>query len=338
MTAYLVKIWMLEAGLFGFEWLAEYIAAVAEAYRSHAGFPEGLQKGVQVAIAQLKRLAGCPDERKLKEIIFDFIEIECDSNVERPLEVTSIPFPPRPTGLTEASDSLVMKSELLLQKHGADLERLERLRRPEDRIRGNWYAESALKLSGCFHWTSSGPEGPEKKFAPQTRQSITNTNSEGEKPTHHAEKRNDFLIWITEGGAEPGPQSYMNCWEAIFFSAYKAGFSMDLIRKIHANASQSASKANLADIYYQKLLGILKIHGSFPLIPEIGLMPEPGDIVFVADEFYVTMCVGWQPSQAWMASVQVMSLWTRPRDGFNQVTLADFAHEQDFLRFSPCPF
>jgi hypothetical protein len=229
-----------------------------------------------------------------------------------------------------------MKSELLLQKHGGDLERLEQLRRPEDRIRGIWYAKSALNLRGYFHWVSAGPEGPEKNFMPKTRWSITHTDNEGSK--HHPEKRNDFAIWITEGGTEPGPQSYMNCWEAIFFSAYKAGFSLDMIRKIHTNASQSASKTNIGNTYYDKLLGILKIHGNFPLIPEIGLMPQPGDIVFVDAEFHVTMCVGWKASDHWMSSVQVMSLWTRPKDGFNLVTLATFAHEAHFLTFSPCPF
>ena len=59
--------------------------------------------------------------------------------------------------------------------------------------------KAALLMRGCFEWKTKEDVG---------------SNPGGD---------NDFRRWLNHGAAEPDQHSTMNCWEAVYFAAYKAG-------------------------------------------------------------------------------------------------------------------
>ncbi|MEV5705485.1 hypothetical protein [Actinoallomurus sp. NPDC052274] len=67
--------------------------------------------------------------------------------------------------------------------------------------------------------------------------------------------KNGFLTWLFEDGPEPGPSDTMNCWEAVLYTAYRAGLvDKAWLKQVHVNAHDAAAAARLCRRYYARLL------------------------------------------------------------------------------------
>ena len=221
-----------------------------------------------------------------------------------------IPFPKADVLLT-VSELAKRQHEVEMQAHSAQIERFKsRSRNPEysDRL-----ISAAKALEGWFHWVKSGPT--EAKYVPREK------TSEGET--------NDFVVWLHGRGNEPTREANMNCWEAVFFAAYKAGLiSIAKLRTIHIKATM-AGKADAT--YFHSLTDSLGYKNSFPYVPSVSLTPLPGDIVFIDREYHVALCV------ANGLRITVMSHWYIPRDGFNRYDIDEFTQTSTPLRFGNLP-
>jgi hypothetical protein len=268
-----------------------------------------------------------------------------------------------------ASDSFALTQQLLLTKHGPEMVLLGRLRTVERLKRGLRLARQSYAMEGYFHWVPAGPEmGPQGRFLPNERRPEAKS---GKAEVEDDETNPDhFAIWLNRGGREPGKQSSMNCWEAVFFSAYKAELvSVQWLRLIHAKATQAA-RTHLApfgadgfggspilgqalapavqptqdgmmsearESYYGTLMSALGLSSALPIIPEIGLLPDPGDIIFVSDEHHVTICLEVLTAPS-LQDIVVMSLWKHPSDGFQKLSIKECGGLTKYLKFAPCPF
>lgn len=136
--------------------------------------------------------------------------------------------------------------------------------------------QAALLMRGCFEWKA-------KSDTP---------NMQGQD--------NDFRLWLNHGGPEPGQHSTMNCWEAVYFAAYKAGvMTVNQLQTVY-NAPTSQGNASL--------LGYAGAVVSQPdALPT--LAPPSGAVVFsdtqAEDSKHVVLSLGTQNGQA-----VAMSLWT----------------------------
>lgn len=135
--------------------------------------------------------------------------------------------------------------------------------------------QCALLMRGCFEWKAKEGQGQEGKD-------------------------NDFRLWLNHAGPEPGQHSTMNCWEAVYFAAYKAGvMTIPQLQTVYNNPKSQGSAA---------LLGYGGAVASPPAaLP--GLAPASGDVLFSDTEAesskHVVLSLGAQNGQQ-----MVMSLWT----------------------------
>ncbi len=309
----------------GYEWVADYFAQVAEACRKEAHSPENLPGAVESTLRQLKAMHR-PRDGDIRKLLFETLEYEA-LVMSIPDQAENIAFPVRPVA-AEPGDVAAQMRRLLLTKHQGDLDRIRLARTPARDMNGELLSIAAIATEGNFHWMPAGPDqGPGRSFFPKERGGEDNT-------------RDAFAYWLNRGGKEPDSEAYMNCWEAVFFSAYRAGLvSVQRLRLIHAKATLAgrAEGGGGASDYFSSLINALGFHRSASLVPEIGLMPRPGDIIFIAEDHHVAVCVDINDDEG-VDAVIVMSLWRHPRDGFSLISVSEFGPLVKHARFAPCPF
>jgi hypothetical protein len=88
---------------------------------------------------------------------------------------------------------------------------------------------AARQLEGKLRWR--GPYGPARRLDWR----ISETTVTGYP--------NDMALWLHDKGMEPGDSSTMNCWDALFFSAYRAGYIDKAWIQEHYKKVQNATKA-----------------------------------------------------------------------------------------------
>jgi hypothetical protein len=156
-----------------------------------------------------------------------------------------------------------------------------------------------------FHWVSSGPAEPDfhghygMLYGPKT--SWTRTRKDVRIETH-ALKRNDFAGWLTANGAVPGNNSWMNCWEAVLFSAFRANLIDKIrLRTIHNKAALAyqlchrhgrETLTNAGSHYSLALSQAFNYFASVLFEPRAGLIPQVGDILFWARDEHVAVSLG----------------------------------------------
>jgi hypothetical protein len=320
-----IIVWMHEQILIQCEWLAGYFADVVNQYAKEAGESVLYESAIKYTIKELKGSVfnPYPPERIVKEILFDaLMNAVFDMELADKLRA-SIPYPKPPLAKGDENDLLIVERDLLKVKYGNKLQKLQKRRTPAYLEKGRQLAETALAYEGWFHWISSGPSAWKDTGQSQNR---------GQAPANH------FAQWINANGQEPSKMSNMNCWEAVYFAAYKAGaVSRETIREIHKEALRAAQQVN-EFAFYDGVLAPLGGSKTWPIVTQIGLWPVPGDILFFGSEHHVALCVGELTHASSKADVPVMSLWKHPKDGFNHVEAAEFGFLADSAAFAPCPF
>ena len=304
---------MAKENLFGFDWLAEYIADVTNAFVKTALLPNSANDAIECVIGEMARRqkdgGRFLNEDLIKKLLFSYL-YETVLTPDIPKEAEIIPWPKGQAPTQSEVAKLQEKSEL--QKYSADMERFK-LRRRNIQF-SQRLVDAADGLAGWFNWVKSGPT--EGTFFPSEK------TSEGE--TNH------FVQWIHGRGDEPTQSDNMNCWEAVLFAAYRAGLlSIARLRAIHIKATMAGRAGNG---YFDSLTDSLGYQNSFPYVPIAVLIPEPGDIIFLGRDHHVAICMETG------SSVAVMSNWSMPSRGFGRFDLEEFTANGLFaVRFGSLP-
>jgi hypothetical protein len=169
-----------------------------------------------------------------------------------------------------------MISELLYGRSLPSFE--ERLRQVQegrndlDFFKHDKVVRAALLMRGCFEWNKDAD--------------------------------NDFRLWLNKDGPEPREHSTMNCWEAVYFAAYKAGvMTKDQLQGLY----ERNSEGNASLLGYDGALGYTP-----DLLPK--LTSNEGDVLFcdtgdgdrTIDPYkHVVLSLGSRNGP-----VETMSLWT----------------------------
>jgi hypothetical protein len=302
--------------LVGFEWLAAYIADVTNAFVADApNFTQIAPSAVDSVVEQMATLQKTMSayflrDEAVKKLIFETLAL--GMNGYAPEAAAKIPWPKKGEQPGEGElDRQLHQAEL--HKYAGQISRFG-LRQRNMHISQS-LVDAALRLEGWFHWVNSGPT--DRQFFPKEKT--------GGGETNH------FVEWVHGRGSEPGMRANMNCWEAVFFAAYKAGLlSIANLRVIHTKATIAARQSS-GDSYFRSLLNSLGYADSFPYVPSVGLVPAPGDVVFFQDEHHVALCVGNGDP------IKVMSHWKHPRDGFRSYRIGEFTGPRFEVRFSSLP-
>jgi hypothetical protein len=266
--------------------------------------------------------------------------------VEGAVRGIRVPGPPQPQANLIPPPPVNYKSF-----YAQEIARVRAYRSNRSILRGRQLAAHALSLKDWFRWVKSGPCEPDfpyqegKTFGIKTAWTASRTDNTGiyrDGIEHHERKVNDFARWLVEGGSAPGRTSTMNCWEAVFYSAFAARLvDKSWLQSVHAKAAEDYAKEYWmtdckSGIAYMNALR--EAFGYFlrvPYKPQGGLIPREGDIVFYGDFDHVAVSLGrtWGSGQP---KDQIMSLW----HGSFEVTEVDI-----FSRycsgapcFFPCPF
>ena len=227
-------------------------------------------------------------------------------------------------------------------------QQLQALRTLERRQKGQRLADAALSMMGWFHWTTSGARVPGKDghfgrdYAPKHQWS-------DEEGIHF----NDFALWMNkEEAAEPDRGSWMNCWEAAMFSAYKAKLKTRFqLQAMHRRASMryrmmdtpgGEDKTGAVAYYGLVLSQELHFNSSVPFAPQAGLIPQRGDLLFWGRNEHVGISLGrsWErprPNDPDPPYDYAMSLWVHNGGTFSRQPIEELNIGHP-LRFVPCPF
>lgn len=300
--------------LLGFEWIAQYVADVTNAFLLEALNPEGAPSAVESLIAEMARLQQRQQlmtAEMVRRLLFEYLTgglLVFD--IPEAAEQMAVPKNEQPLRQNELERR---RHEAELQKYSAEIQRYH-LRRPNIQFAGR-LVSAAEQLEGWFHWVPAGPA---------ERTSFASETTNGGEADH-------FAYWLNRGRNEPDHTANMNCWEAVFFAAYKAGLvSIHRLRLIHGKATMAA-RATTAFAYFDSLTDSLGYQNSFKYAPSIGLCPNPGDIVFFERDHHVALCVETG------ASTIVMSHWKHPRDGFRRYDIDEFTVNMN-VRFGQISF
>ena len=164
----------------------------------------------------------------------------------------------------------------------------------------------------------------------------------------HAQKSNDFASWLIANGNQPGFNSRMNCWEAVLFSAFRAGLVSKLwLQTVHRKAAQAYEMHDRAGSqrtspasahYFRALSHVFNFFSSVPFDPRAGFIPQPGDILFWHCDKHVAISLG----RTWADGVpedRILSLWLHAGGRFAQLTVGEMPKwMMNDIRFVPCPF
>jgi hypothetical protein len=166
------------------------------------------------------------------------------------------------------------------------------------------------KLVGKLYW--AGPSGPDPAHGFQ----IETTHTRPKDDLSGTEvNTNDFAVWI-RGGADPTDISKMNCWEAVMYSAWKAGFaSKKWIVDLHTKAAADGLAAGSGAAYMRVLEKGLGFNSAILLTG--ANEPKAGDLVFMNGLAHVALSTG---AKVGGANHEVLSLWILPGSGARLVS------------------
>jgi hypothetical protein len=225
--------------------------------------------------------------------------------------------------------------------------RLKRLRTQTARDHGRLLAVAAGRMDGWFHWVKSGPVSAADLQQAQAAGQVQRVGPLFGPREHWQQnqglRRNDFALWVN-GGAVPSPLAHMNCWEAVLFSAYRANLvTFPWLQTIHRKAAVvnqfiHRRTGGGEENYYRALSQALGFVDSVPFLPEAGLVPHPGDVLFWDQTEHIAIALG----RRWVNGSpedHIMSHWHNNGGTFSALTLEDLPNwAQTRFRFRPCPF
>lgn len=299
--------------------------------------------------AMLQRLGfalrtGMPNAAELKEKIVGWLKDQC---VAPPVTIDAF--------LLDAPDNTLSaskhKQSTDLHQVAASSERAEiaRLRSEITKANGRKLAEAAIALQHRIRWLERGQEaflGISTETHPKSGKGV-----------------NQFALWLQGMELDGLAEVRMNCWESVFYTAYKANLiSRGVVRGLFADASNQgqvaigeASRLGLArnnpplelqtksKSAYEVYLTTMFRHLKGPEAVQIKRgedMPEMGDLLFVDGMGHVCICVGMKPApQAKDLVPYLMSLWHHDNERYTLLPFADLLSEcRGTISIRPCPF
>lgn len=231
------------------------------------------------------------------------------------------------------------------------------LRTPRSKENGALVAKSARKFDHKFFWIKSGPRDPEtlkptgkhQAKAYKLKQTWSKEHQEGGGFVKIPKARNDFAVWLYGDESAPlnADNARMNCWEAVFYVAYKAAVldkvrlraAHDLAALQYRDSGSDAVKADAA-CYYQAICKFLGLEDSVPYVPDAGLFPEAGDIVSWDGSFHVAVSLGRTISRYGDYEDWVFSLYCNNNNRASITSIAQISTGTGISRprYCPCPF
>jgi hypothetical protein len=236
--------------------------------------------------------------------------------------------------------------------YAVDIARIRGLRTRTSIQNGRRLAATAKSMKNWFRWIGTGPREPGFQyhdgipFGLRTAWTAKRTDNFGVFPSGietHDIKWDNFAKWLVENDEQPDYASYMNCWEAVFFSAWRANLVTKLrLQQIHQAAALAYRNRYVAnggrggaECYDEALKRALNFFASAPFKPEAGLIPREGDIVFWDGLQHVAISLG----RTWASGEpddRVMSLWHNPFEITSIDVLSPYVSGR--VTFVPCPF
>jgi hypothetical protein len=245
-----------------------------------------------------------------------------------------------------------LKKSTNLHKISASSERTEiaALRSKKTKDNGWLLAEAAIGLWHKIHWLVRGHEA------------FLGTSTD----THpyYGKGVNHFALWLQGMELDGFAEVRMNCWESVFYTAYKADLiSRGVARGLFADASHKGQVAIGEDnrlglarneppseefqkksesAFLKDYVGTMFRHLKGPeavLINRSEDTPKKGDLVFIGEMCHVCICVGKQ-REGNVLLPHVMSLWTQDMGRYTLLPFVDLCRTSPRLPISihPCPF
>lgn len=344
-----VNNWILATGDNRLVPYGAYLFQVGQVYdRDTPGMDEAFAMSLQDTINQLHITVGHITPVMVRDVVREFMDSWTTDGA--PGGFAGIPLP------VVAAPVRALPPAPRVNRFVAEKAQLARWRTKRTTARGIALAVQARALQNWFHWVSSGPvpavvppqhlaDIPQanEPFKPKQTWSGTATDVGWES---HAPKHNDFARWMNEGYGVPGQNSWMNCWECVFFTAFRAGLiTSHRLGVVHdmatcvARGKHARQNPTAGSNYYTVLNHALGFRESVPVALKDGLISREGDILFFDGNTHVAISLG----RTWSTGVaedRIMSLWHH-NGGRNAVlTLEDMPGWmlQGDIRFAPCPF
>jgi hypothetical protein len=260
----------------------------------------------------------------------------------------------------DAPNNTLSESELKqsanLHKMAASLlaapyERAEiaRLRSRKTKVNGIKLAEAAIALRHKIRWLTRGQEaflGIPTETHPYSGKGL-----------------NQFALWLQGMELDGLAEVRMNCWESVFYTAYKADLiSRGVARGLFADASNlgqvaigEANRLGLArnkppsesksayKVYVTTMFRHLKGHEAVEIkrdeeTPHTPHTPQKGDLVFVDGMSHVCICVGKRKAPQGRDIVPyLMSLWYHDNERYTLLPFNDLRRCGE-ITIHPCPF
>lgn len=287
---------------------------------------------------------GVPSPAELKEKIVAWLK---EQYVEPPSAIEAFLLD-APNSTPSASEP---KQSIDVHQAAASSERAEiaRLRSEITKANGRKLAEAAIALLHRIRWLERGQEaflGISTETHPKSGRGV-----------------NQFALWLQGMELDGLPEVRMNCWESVFYTAYKANLiSRGVVRGLFAEASNlgqvaigEASRLGLArnnppselqtksklayEVYLTTMFRHLKGPEAVP-IKRGEDVPEMGDLLFVDGMSHVCICVGMRPAPQGNDLVPyVMSLWHHDNESYTLLPFAVLLGEcRGTISIRPCPF
>ncbi len=197
-----------------------------------------------------------------------------------------------------------------------------------ERLKDERVVQVALTMKDKLYW--AGGSGPDPSHGYEINKKPQRPDDDDTTPPYDfRDSTNDLAAWVL-GGPEPTNASRMNCWEAVLFSAYKAGvLTKSWILQVHQQATNAAvdwakkSEKRGEDSDHQFYSGQLAYNDL--LETKLGLasatlydpakkqVPGRGDVVFMQGLAHVALALGQDSA----GNTEVMSLWLYPMSGSN---------------------
>lgn len=350
-TAELLEGWLKESAINSADvelakpWLpsiAKLLNAYGEELRSSRD--EGDVKVMLLKLGFALR-TGVPSPAEMKEKIVAWLK---EQFVEPPATIE--PF------LLDAPNNIPSAPELKpstdARQAAASSERepseIARLRSEATKANGRKLAEAAIALRHTIGWLERGQEaflGISTETHPKSGKGV-----------------NQFAQWLQGMELDGLPEVRINCWESVFYTAYKANLiSRGVVRGLFAEASNQgqlaigeASRLGLArndpppeiqtksksayKVYLTTIFRHLKGPEAVPI--KQGEVPEMGDLLFVDGMSHVCICVGMRPAPQGNDPVPyLMSLWHHDNERYTLLPFAVLLGEcRGTISIRPCPF
>lgn len=306
-------------------------------------------------------ISNCNDSDNPVQIRDTFIdELESSTRVQRPPAAAAVPF------------VVVTPAPIVAQLH-----RLAGMRTPQKAQRGMILARKAMELLGQWRWVQRTPDTilPYRHEFKDPKQPYR-FERKGVRPPEPENARrhtdiNAFDRWLQSGGPAPLGPTALNCRDAVLVTAVEAGLlSLGQLRATYRAAETAARKildpmlldlhrtaredwspkqwqqgADAHRVYTEKVdQSLIAYRSVVPVNLQYGLIPRPGDLVFVNDPPTATapahVCVSLgrrQMGGRWVD--EVASLWHHNNGTFTRAPLFDMVRPgRSSLVYTPCPF